>query len=252
MLLPRWAYRLPIKRIQHVEASFTELETYFRSMIAERRASGDARESDTGRRDLLGALVHASANDDGELDAKQKAKLDDREVMGNIYVFLLAGHDTTAHTLAFTFALLALYPDVQQKLVDHVNEVVPAHRDPTFDDVPKLSFVLAVFLETLRLYPSVVVIPRYCVANTNVPVVRQPSGAKESVFMPAGSEVFVDAVALHYNRASMACPSDLAAVHWPDPHAFKPERFLDPNWPREAFMGFSAGARTCVGRYAST
>lgn len=66
--------------------------------------------------------------------------------MGNIYVFLLAGHgeyalsvyrpqahesiDTTAHTLAFTFVLLALYPEVQKKLLDHINSVIPEGQEP--------------------------------------------------------------------------------------------------------------------------
>ena len=131
MVLPDAAYRLPSRRIRHIGAAFTELHTYFREMIAERRASGmDPRESDIGRRDLLGALVFANApaSGDGE-DGKARATLDDDEVMGNLYILLLAGHDTTAHTLAFCFALLALYPDVQQRLVEHI-ESVCGEREP--------------------------------------------------------------------------------------------------------------------------
>lgn len=51
-------------------------------------------------------------------------------VMGNIYVFLLAGHDTTAHTLAFALTLLAIYPEIQRKAVDHIEAVLSPGVDP--------------------------------------------------------------------------------------------------------------------------
>lgn len=127
------------------------------------------------------------------------------------------------------------------------------------------TYVLAVFLETLRLYPSVVVIPKYSMEDTWVPVDRAPGpngepGGPEQVFIPEGGEVLLDAVGLHYNRASalvtISSPRGVqrTAYHWgPDPSAFRPERFLDApdgsyRWPREAFLGFSMGARSCLGQ----
>ena len=104
------AYRLPSKRLHHINLSFRELEVYLRRMIQDRRQSGfDARESDEGRHDLLGSLVYANnaiteaqetvsphdlpSPDEGK---KNSAFLTDSEVMGNIYVFLLAGHGKRA------------------------------------------------------------------------------------------------------------------------------------------------------------
>ena len=97
----QWAYKLPIARLQHVKACYTECDDYLKSFIAQRKAATwDLRESDSGRRDLLGALCFASAsaeegdeemeNDEG--GEKKRCKLTEEEVMGNMYVFLLAGH----------------------------------------------------------------------------------------------------------------------------------------------------------------
>lgn len=233
-------------------------------MVAERRLSGSTAVAGSKRVDLLGALIQASGGGDDESkeeslnssDTSQQskfAKLTDREVIGNIYVFLLAGHDTTAHTLAFTFGLLALYPEIQEQTFKSIKEVLPNISDElSYEKVADLKYCLAIFMETLRLYPSVVVIPKFCTENTLVPVrTFSRDGKTESkegiqqVFIPKYTELFLDVPALHYNKR-----------YWgEDAHDFKPERFLDDEWkeggyrwPREAFMGFSQGARACLGQ----
>lgn len=227
-------------------------------MVAERRLSGISAVAGSKRVDLLGALIQASGGEDesdknissdsASLPQQTKyAKLTDREVIGNIYVFLLAGHDTTAHTLAFTFGLLALYPEIQKKTYESIKQVLPNSSDElSYEKISELKYCLAVFMETLRLYPSVVVIPKYSIDNTLVPVktfstdgkTESTEGSKQ-VLIPKHTEVFLDVPGLHYNKR-----------YWgEDAHDFKPERFIDDEdtkygykWPREAFMGFSQGA----------
>ncbi|GAA99649.1 uncharacterized protein L969DRAFT_86923 [Mixia osmundae IAM 14324] len=241
-ILPNWALRLPIQKWRHTGQAFDEFERYLREMVAHRRAtSTNVREGEDGREDLLGSLTHANASTDASEPSKKLA-LTDQEVMGNIYIFLLAGHDTTAHTLAFTLALLALYPEEQKRLYEHIASVVPADGTMDFELFPRLTRSLAVFMETLRLYPSVVIIPKYSVVDAVVPITGD-DGKPATVFLPKGGEVMINTVGLHYSQR-----------YWgPDASAFRPDRFIDApdgsySWPREAFLGFSAGPRSCLGQ----
>lgn len=155
--------------------------------------------------------------------------------------------------MAFTFGLLALYPSIQEELYRSILSVLPGREDElTYDMVASLRYSWAVFMETLRIYPSVVVVPKYSMDNTFVPVKTfSVDGGKtvaqgerpKSVLVPKHAEVMIDVVGLHYNPR-----------YWgEDASEFRPSRFLDNEetgykWPREAFMGFSAGARSCLGQ----
>ena len=224
-------------------------------MVRERRELGTT-QSARRRQDLLGALIQSSEDslqekEDESKGSQKSAPLTDREVMGNIYVFLLAGHDTTAHTLAFTFGLLALYPEIQQELHRSILEVLPSAQDElTYERTSELHYALAVFLETLRVYPSVVVVPKYSMENTLVPVKsfsidggKSEAEGTKKVLIPQWAEVMIDVPGLHYNPK-----------YWGEDAAeFRPSRFVDDEktgyrWPREAFMGFSQGARACLGQ----
>ena len=224
-------------------------------MVRERRELG-AEQSSRRRQDLLGALIQSSEDASEEKEDASKAQtrsapLTDREVMGNIYVFLLAGHDTTAHTLAFTFGLLGLYPEIQQELYESITNVLPTPQDEmTYEKTSELHYALAVFLETLRVYPSVVVVPKYSMENTLVPVNsfsldggKSAAEGPKKVLIPQWAEVMIDVPGLHYNEK-----------YWgEDAQEFRPSRFIDREqtgyrWPRDAFMGFSQGARACLGQ----
>ncbi|KAG9014708.1 hypothetical protein FRB94_010555 [Tulasnella sp. JGI-2019a] len=172
------------------------------------------------------------------------------DLFGNMFALLFAGYETIAHALGYALALLALDEVEQQRLYDHIKDVLQ-DREPAFDDVPKLARVLAVIFETLRLYPPVCELTRYVEEDTtfSVPAALSESDAaklttlggeeprRTQVFIPKGSEVRLDLLGLHHNPR-----------YWPDPHKFQPDRFVDPNWPRDAFVPFYAGSGSCVGR----
>jgi cytochrome P450 len=119
----------------------------------------------------------------------------------------------------------------------------------SYKDFPKLERCLAVLYETLRLHPSVTIIPKVALEDTYLPddtyplpllkesesEIPTPFGQRRA-FIPKGSHVHIDTTALHLH------PS-----HWADPAAFKPERFLE-DYNKDAFLPFSAGARACIGR----
>jgi len=131
---------------------------------------------------------------------------------------------------------LALYPEEQDKLYEHIKLTI-GNRKPSYEDMPSLTRVLACFYETLRLFPPVIILPRVAEADTTLIVSScNDENLKIKIFIPKGTEVIMDAPGLHYNPQ-----------YWPDPSTFKPERFLGA-WNKDAFMPFSLGPRSCIGR----
>ncbi|PPQ93732.1 hypothetical protein CVT25_013072 [Psilocybe cyanescens] len=223
LIIPDWAMGLT-KRFRRARLGFEELRTYMVEMIRDRQKAEKVE-----RHDLFSSLLAAN---DHTLDA---STLTESELIGNIYIFLVAGHETTAHTLCFTFALLALYPDEQEKLYQHIRSVIPEGRNPTYEEMPLLTYSMAVFYETLRMFPPVTGIPKEAAEDTSISV-GNSSGKQTTVPIPKGADITISTVGLHYNPR-----------YWNDPHSFKPARFLK-DWPRDAFIPFSNGARACIGR----
>ncbi|KAL7412642.1 cytochrome P450 [Mrakia frigida] len=244
MLVPKFVYKLPIPRLQpfltKMDTAFKELDSHMMELVQERRAREkrvlEGKEDAPEKEDLFGSLVRAAAEereDDG-------IPFGDREVIGNTFIFLLAGHETSGHTLAFLFVLLALNPLEQVKLQEHVESVLPNGRKPVYEDFQKLTHVLNTLYETMRLFPPVVAIPK--TADEDTTLVYQSSTKdeegnypNETVFVPKGTDVMIDTPSLHTNP-----------MYWDEPDLFRPSRFEDYN--KDAFMPFSAGPRACVGR----
>jgi cytochrome P450 len=145
----------------------------------------------------------------------------------------IAGHETTANALSWLWYLLSLHPDLERKLRVEVDEVLGG-RPVAFGDLPKLKYVEAVFLETLRLYPPVWLFFRRASAADQIGNCR----------IPAGTTIFV-------------CPylSQRDPRYWADAAAFKPERFLGNlggHTSRFEFFPFARGPRTCIGQHFAT
>ncbi|KIK42697.1 hypothetical protein CY34DRAFT_83093 [Suillus luteus UH-Slu-Lm8-n1] len=225
-LVPRWAMGLT-KRLRRARLAFDELHQYLKEMIHERQES-----QQEDNHDLLSSLL--SANDDENL-SKGEVKLSNSELIGNIFIFLVAGHETTAHTFSFAFALLALHPDKQEEMYQHIKRVLPDGRIPTYDDMQSLAYSSAVFNEALRMFPPVCTVPKTSAEDTTF-TLTDVNGTMKTVVVPKGLGLTLDIVGLHYNPK-----------YWEDPFTFKPERFLG-DWNRDAFLPFSGGYRGCVGR----
>ncbi|KAG8859980.1 hypothetical protein FRC20_011711 [Serendipita sp. 405] len=149
----------------------------------------------------------------------------------------MIGHETTAHTLAFVLALLAVHQDVQRKLYESLCELVAEGGKVTYADIVRWPYGLAVFYETLRLFPSVASYPKYAAEDsTFVTYSNDGKNTPIPVFVPKGELIVIDVMALHYNPK-----------YWKDPHEFRPERFMG-DYNRDAFYPFAAGPRACMGR----
>jgi cytochrome P450 len=149
----------------------------------------------------------------------------DRAIRDEVLTLLVAGHETTANVLAWTFYLLSTHPFAFRRLRDEALAV-----GDLATQWPRLSFTGMVLDEAMRLYPPGWVLVRQAVE----PVVL------EGYTLPAGSVVAVCPYLLHRDPR-----------YWVNPQGFDPDRFdasLFGGYPRFAYLPFSAGARSCVGR----
>lgn len=159
----------------------------------------------------------------------QRKTMSEDEVVGQAFVFLLAGYETSSNTLAFTCYLLALHPECQRKVLEEVDEFFTRHESPDYTNVQELKYLDMVISESLRLYPPGFRFARDiehdCVINGQ----QLPKGAWLEI--PAGF--------LHHDVA-----------YWPEPEKFIPERFTPDEKARRhpfVYLPFGAGPRNCVG-----
>src|SRR6266481_5382162 len=136
ILVPLW---VPSPRNIRAKLGIKRLEKVIYRIIAERRGNG----RDTG--DLLSILLHAQ-DEDG-------THMNDRQLRDETITLFLAGHETTANTLSWTWWLLAQNPTVEKKFHEELDGILGG-RVPTLDDLPKLAYLSHVLTESLRLYPT--------------------------------------------------------------------------------------------------
>lgn len=148
--------------------------------------------------------------------------LDAQRVRDNLVTLFLAGHETTSHALSWTWWLLATHPEAEARLHRELADVL-GDREPTMDD--PLPWTDAVIQESMRLFPPAYAIPRVARVDTEL-------GGYE---LPAGSQVVSWVWHCHRGRS------------FEDADAFRPERFLDPAFPKHAYLPFGSGSRMCIG-----
>lgn len=201
-----------ILRFQAAKESFN---TIVNKIIKEHRYQG----KDTG--DLLLMLMQARDENTGK-------GMSDRQLQDQILTLLMAGHETTAKALTWTFYLLEQYPNVAKKLQEELGKVLEG-RTPTYEDLPQLSYTWMVIQESMRLYPPVWSMTRMCKIEDEIGGYR----------IPTGTLVLISPYAMHRH------PN-----FWQEPEQFNPERFrpeiAEQRLPYTYFP-FSGGPRQCVG-----
>jgi cytochrome P450 len=211
-----WSPPTPARRRE--QASARALDDIVRGMIAARREA--AHTDPTEARDLLGMLLAAR-------DENGQGGLSDGELRDEVMTLFLAGHETTATLLTFLFLNLARHPEVRSQVQAEVRGVL-GDRVPGAADLPALPLLNACIQETLRLYPPAWLVPRQATRAVTVAGVPLTQGDNVSV------NVFL--IQRH-------------ARFWPQPDAFRPERWQTGARTPEAFMPFGAGARMCIGNH---
>ncbi|KAI6190866.1 hypothetical protein M3Y97_00165400 [Aphelenchoides bicaudatus] len=150
------------------------------------------------------------------------------EILGTCILFMVAGFDTTANTLAFTVYYLALNPDVQEKLRQEIVEICGEHGEIDYDCLAKMKYNEAVMKETLRLKPiAAAVVSRRCMKATTI----------GGIPIEEGTDVILDTISLHTQKD----------VWGEDALEFRPEKWLESDVPSNQFYSFGAGPRLCIG-----
>lgn len=174
------------------------------------------------------------------------------------------GYDTTANTILFCVTVLALYPDIQQRICDEIdrihNEAKQAGRSELSfaEDFPKFRYLVAFMYEVMRVFPIVLPIARVTANDEDLRV------GNSSHHLPAGTGVVVNNTAIHYSENNWPAPEIIEPRRWlvSDPHVVDPSRGLTaeqedeirrgsapiPASRKGTFLTFSEGPRACLGR----
>ena len=155
--------------------------------------------------------------------------MSNEQVRDEAMTLFLAGHETTANLLAWTWYLLALNPEAERRLHAEIDAVLEGGRAPTVDDLPRLRYAEMVVSEVMRLYPPAWAVGRRAVAD------HEAGG----YHVPAGSLILVSQYVAHRDPR-----------FWPDPERFDPERWTPEaraGRPQFSYFPFGGGPRRCVG-----
>jgi cytochrome P450 len=206
--------KLPLPAVRRFKRARKRLDETIYRLIAERRAQG----GDAG--DLLSMLLLAQ-------DDEGSGGMSDEQVRYEALTLFLAGHETTADALTWTWYLLSQNPQAEAEFHAELDRVL-AGRLPSFDDLPQLRYTERVFAEALRLYPPAWGIGRRALEDFQV----------GDFLIPARSVVLMSPYVVHRDPRWFS-----------DPLAFRPERWLtdDSSRPKFAYFPFGGGARVCIG-----
>jgi cytochrome P450 len=214
MILPPVVRHLPVPALMRVKRAVRELNEIVNRIIRERRASGQ----DTG--DLLSMLM-AARDEDG-------SGMTDRQLRDEILTFLLAGHETTAVSLSWTWYLLSQHPEVEHKLHQELSQALGG-RTPQLENMSRLPYTDKVLKESMRLYP-----PAWSLART---VAKEIDIAGYRI--PVGANVVMSQWIMHRDPR-----------FFDQPEQFDPDRWtadLIQRLPKFAYFPFGGGPRLCIG-----
>jgi len=207
--------RLPIPSNRRFDEAVRTLDKVVYDMIAAQR-----RRKDSNGADLLSMLMGAR-DEDG-------SRMDDRQLRDEVMTLFLAGHETTAIAMSWTFYLLSENPHVDEALAEELARVL-AGRTPTVADLPKLPYATQVITESMRMFPPAWSLGREAIVDTKV----------GDYDVPKGMQVWMVQWAMHRD-----------ARWFDEPDRFMPERWagdLHKRLPKYAYFPFGGGPRLCIG-----
>ncbi|XP_005054484.2 PREDICTED: cytochrome P450 3A29-like [Ficedula albicollis] len=223
-------FLIPIMAKMNVNIFPKDAVDFFMRSVAKIKQERE-KEAHKGRVDFLQLMIESqrsgSQGNNGE-NHSYKA-LTDTEVLAQAFIFIFAGYEPTSNSLGYLAYELALHPDVQEKLLQEIDTVLPNKAPLTYEALTKLEYLDMTLNESLRLYPLGGRIERTCKKDVEI----------NGVTIPKGVVVTIPPYVLHRDPE-----------YWPNPDEFRPERFskenknsIDPY----TYLPFGAGPRNCIG-----
>jgi cytochrome P450 len=172
--------------------------------------------------DLLSMLMNAR-------DEEDNSQMSDKQLRDELATLMLAGHETTANALSWTWMLLSQHPEVRTKLQEELSQVLGG-RSPGIADIPQLPYTERVVKESMRLYPPVSIFGREAVNDAQI----------GDVAIPKGCIILISQWVMHRNPR-----------YFDNPEAFEPNRWendLEKKLPRGVYIPFGDGPRVCIGK----
>jgi len=209
--------KLPIPHARRFKRAKETLDSVIYGIINERRRTGEQKD------DLLSMLLTAQDEDGG-------GGMSDQQVRDECLTLFLAGHETTANALTWTFYCLSRNPESEAKLHEELKLVLPNGKIPTVEDLPNLKYTENILAESMRLFPPAWATGRLATEEHEI----------KNYTIPKGALVLVSMYVLQHDER-----------FWTDAADFKPERW-DAQSVKEAgqkfiYFPFGAGVRRCVG-----
>ena len=212
-LFIRPSVNIPLPNNIRFKKQFKIVQDVVMEMIRKRRNESN------GQMDLMTMLLNAQDEETG-------LGMSDRHLFDEVMTLFMAGHETTAHTLVWTWYLLFQNPNVEKKLHNELDEVLNG-RTPSMDDIPKLPYTTKVIKESMRLLPAVWGIGREAINDDEM----------DEYYIPAGMTIMIPIYLMHTHPD-----------YWDNPDEFNPDRFASDNVPdRWVYMPFAGGPRKCIG-----
>lgn len=208
--------KLPLPSNKRCFEALEQLDDIVYGLIRERREGKGSKD------DLLAMLLEAQDDEQGG------ERMNDRQVRDEAMTLFLAGQESTANSLTWTWYLLSQNPAAEDKLLREIDEVLGG-RLPALDDLGKLEYTQKVFKEALRLYPPAWAVARQAIEDYEV----------DGYTVPAGTDVFMSQWVIHRDSR-----------FYDDPLDFNPDRWtqeMEASLPKFAYFPFGGGPRRCIG-----
>jgi len=270
LLFPRWFLNLTPWR--EAAVAHQQLETYMRELVRSEKAAislNSEHQSTTAKGNLLTSLLKVSAAEGAapSTDPHNKKKsFTEDEVMGNLFLYLLAGYETTANAILYALIVLALRSDIQLKIRKEIQDVDAEAKSQgrevlTYStDFEKFRYTYGFMYETFRLYPGGIIVTKMINEANSIIVssTTDPTAPPEKYMLPKDCRVYLNAPAVHYTER-----------YWPNPELLDPSRWdsiitapgkedVDTSKKvvaadktrqvRGTLLTFSGGGRACLGR----
>ncbi|NXR24364.1 CP3AO protein, partial [Cinclus mexicanus] len=223
-------FLIPVMAKMNVNLFPKDAVDFFMRSVAKIKQERE-KEPHRGRVDFLQLMIESQRSGSQENNGANHSykALTDTEVLAQAFIFIFAGYEPTSNSLGYLAYELALHPDVQEKLLQEIDTVLPNKAPLTYEALTKLEYLDMTLNESLRMYPLGGRIERTCKKDVEI----------NGVTIPKGVVVTIPPYVLHRDPE-----------YWPDPDEFRPERFSKENKDSidpYTYLPFGAGPRNCIG-----